>query len=180
VSTKTELVRGYAEALFAIATAEGDLDKVENELFDFAKALEANADLREALTDPALPAERKKAVLADLLGGRATPHTLNALDFIVEQGRARELGEIVSALANVAAASRQSSLAEVRTAVDLSDTQREQIRKALSDASGRPVEIKVVVDPSIIGGVVARIGDEVFDGTVRSRLTEVGERLKGA
>jgi F-type H+-transporting ATPase subunit delta len=99
--------------------------------------------------------------------------------FVVEQGRGRELGNIVETLAQVAAERRQSAFAEVRSAVPLGATQRRRLAKALSEATGRQVELKVVVDPSVIGGVVARVGDEVFDGSVRSRLDEAKQHLVG-
>ncbi|MEX0991507.1 MAG: ATP synthase F1 subunit delta [Actinomycetota bacterium] len=180
VTTKDAVIRGYAEALFAVADAEGDLDKVEGELYAFAKAIEANPELREALTDPALPVERKQAVIGDVLGDKTNPSTANLLGLLVEQGRARELQRIIEQLAQIAAERRQSSLAEVRTAVELDAKQKAALRDALSAAVGRSVEVKVVVDPSVIGGVVARVGDEVIDGSIRTRLEEANAQLKGA
>ncbi len=174
---KDDLVRGYAQALFSVAEAEGALDKVEDELFAFAKAMELHAELRAALTDPALPADNKRGVIQDLLGARAHPVTSNLLGFVVESGRARELVGIVEELVAVAAERRQNRLAEVRSAVPLSDEQRSRIARALSHATGRKVEVKVVVDPSVVGGVVARLGDEVFDGTIRTRLNEAKQHL---
>jgi len=177
---KDALVRGYAEALFTIAEAEGNLGAVGDELFAFAKAVEANPKLREALTDAALPVENKRAVLRDLLSDRANPHTLNVLGFLIEQGRARELGRIIEGLAEIAARRRRRALAEVRSAVPLAERHRKSLAAALSRATGRDVEVKVVVDPSVVGGIVSTIGDEVYDGTVRTRLRSAGERLKGA
>lgn len=173
---KDRLVRGYAQAVLAVAEAEGELEAVEDQLFRFAEAVGRNASLREALTDAALPAERKRAVLADLLQG-ASPHTVNLLGFLVEQGRARELERIVRTVAELAAERRRRVLAEVRTAVPVSEERRRRLEEALSAATGREVEVKVVVDPAVIGGVVARVGDEVFDGTVRSRLERAREVL---
>ncbi len=177
MASKDALVRGYAQAIFAVAEAEGDLQTVEDELFGFAKAVERETRLREALTDPALPADRKLAVIRDVLGPKASSHTANVLGFLIEQGRARELGRIIQGLAEVAAERRQRQLAEVRSAVPLPDERRASLEAALSKATGRAVEVKVVVDPSVIGGVVARVGDEVFDGTVRTRLQRARERL---
>ena len=81
---KDELVHGYAQALFAVAEAEGALGSVEDELFSFAKALDRAPDLREALSDPGLPAENKKGLIRDVLGERAHPLTANLLGFLVE------------------------------------------------------------------------------------------------
>jgi len=174
---KDDLVSGYAQALFSVAESEGVLDRVEDELFAFSKAVEQNRELGQALTDPALPAENKKAVIADLLEERAHPVTASLVGFVVESGRARELIKIVERLAEVAAERRQQALAEVRSAVPLSDEQRERLREALSRATGRSVEVKVVVDPSVVGGIAARIGDEIFDGTVARRLADARQHI---
>ena len=176
---RTEAIRGYAEALFSVAEAEDALDVVEDELFQFARALEGQRELREALTDPALPAERKRDVLADVLGDRVNPHTVNLLGFLVEQGRARDLPAIVDELVAMAAERRQAAVAEVRTAVPLDGEHRERLAEALGRATGKKVELKVVVDPSVVGGVVARVGDQVIDGTIRRRLELARERMTG-
>lgn len=179
VAEKDALVGGYARALFEVAEAEGELPAVEDELFAFAKALQIRTELREALTDPGLPPENKKGVIRDLLGARANPHTVNILGFLVDQGRTRELGRIIEELVEVAAERRRHQLAEVRSAVPLDETRRKKLAAALSKATGRAIEVKVIVDPRVIGGIVAKVGDEVFDGTVRGRLLDARERLAG-
>jgi F-type H+-transporting ATPase subunit delta len=177
MAEKDRLVNGYAQALFAVAEAEGTLETVEDELFRFGKAVEREPGLRDALVDPSLPVDRKKAVLQDLLGDKASTHTLGLLGFIVEQGRAKDLSRIVSALAQVAAECRRKAVAEVRVALPLDATRRGRLQTALARATDLEVELKVLVDPSVIGGVVARVGDQVFDGTIRRRLDLARERL---
>ncbi len=177
MADKDAVVRAYAEALFAVAEAEGELPAVEDQLYAFGKALETQTRVREALTDPALPAENKKALVRDLLGGRANPHAVNAIAFLIDQGRAREIGRIVEELAAVAAERRAHVLAEVRSAVPLDEAQRHRLAEALSRATGKQVDVKVVVDPTVVGGVVAKVGDEVFDGSVRSRLDDARARI---
>jgi len=175
--TKDALIGGYAQAMFVVARAEDALASVEDELYAFGKALEQNTGLRESLTDAALPVENKKAVVGDLLSGRANPVTIGLLGFVIEAGHARELPKIVDELARMASAEREHVLAEVRTAVDLSAEQRERLAQALSRATGRQVDVKVVVDPSVVGGVIARVGDEVFDGSIASRLEDAKQAL---
>jgi F-type H+-transporting ATPase subunit delta len=177
VARNKEAIRGYAQALFAVAEAEGILDEVTEELFRFTRTVEQHPELRQALTDPGLPAERKRAVLEDLLGDRANRHTVNLLEFIVEQGRARELEAIVSELIELAAERRRHVVAEVRTAVPLDADRRERLAGALSEATGKDVELKVIVDESVVGGVVARVGDQVIDGSIRRRLELARESL---
>ncbi len=174
------VVRGYAEALLSVAEAEGEVDATVDQLYAFGKALEREGRVYEALVDPALPVENKRALVSDLLGERANPNVVNTVDFIVEQGRARELPAILAALADLAAERRQHVVAEVRSAVPVDAAQRGRLAEALSRASGRTVEVKVVVDPTVIGGLVARIGDEIFDGSVRTRLDDARDRLATA
>ena len=176
---KDALVRSYAEALFRLAEAEGELDAVERQLFAFAALLERETRVRDALTDPALPPENKKKLIADTLGERANPLAVRLLGFVIELGRAREVGRIVEALAEVVAATRERAVAEVRTAIALDDARAKKLADALSKAAGRPIEIRVIVDPDVLGGVVARVGDEIFDGSVRTRLQEAREQLTG-
>lgn len=169
---KGDRAAGYAAALVAVAQAEDVLPKVEDELFAFAKAAEQNPALREALVDQTLPLENREALVRDVLGGRAQAVTVNMISFLVASGRARDLSKIADAFVQMAAAAREHAAAEIRTAVPLTDKQRERLEKALSKATGRTVDAKVVVDPSVIGGVIARVDDLVFDGSVSSRLED--------
>jgi F-type H+-transporting ATPase subunit delta len=172
-----EAIRGYAQALFSVVQAEDALEDVQDELFRFARALDQENQLRETLTDPALPIERKKAVLQDILGTRASPHTVSIVGFLVEQGKTRELTAIVDELVALASEHRDAAVAEVRTAVQLDDRQRDELAKALELATGKKVELKVVVDPSILGGVIARVGDQVIDGSIKRRLEMARDQL---
>lgn len=165
-----KVVRGYAQGLFAVAEAEGELDRVEDELYRFGKTVEREASLREALIDPSLPADRKKAVIGEILGQKASRHTIAILAFLLDQDRAKDLSKIIAALAEVAAEQRSKAVAEVRSAVPLDDQRRTKLAKALSKASGKDVELRVLVDHSLVGGVVARVGDQVFDGSVKRKL----------
>ncbi|GIU96312.1 MAG: hypothetical protein KatS3mg013_0115 [Actinomycetota bacterium] len=174
-----ERVRGYASALVTIAEAEGALGRVEDELFAFAKAAEQHPRLRDALADRALPVDNRVALVRDVLGDRVHPVTLTLLSLLVEAGRARELVPIAEAVASIAAQRRSRVVAEVRTAVPLTEAQRERLEHALSRATGRTVEAKVVIDPTVVGGVVAKVGDEVFDGSIASRLREAKHVLGG-
>jgi F-type H+-transporting ATPase subunit delta len=168
---------GYAAAVVAVADAEGAGGRVEDEVYAFAKAVEQNPQLREALTDQALPIENRVALVRDVIGQQAHPATLSLISFIVESGRARDLGTIAEHAVAIAAERREHVVAEVRSAVPLSDGQRERLERALSRATGRTVEVKVVVDPTVVGGVVARVGDLVFDGSVASRLEDAKHAL---
>ena len=174
-----ELIQGYAEALFSIVKAEGELDRVEDELFHFGKLLESNHELKQALSDKSIDRGQRAKVLEEILSAKVSPHTLGLLEFIVAQGRARQLPQILDELSDLAAEARSAVVAEVRSAVALDDSQREQLARALSQATGKKVEVKVVVDPSVVGGIVSKVGDTVIDGTVRRRLEQLKEQVRG-
>ena len=174
-----ELISGYAQALFRVVKAEGELDRVEDELFRFGKVLESNHELKQVLADQGIDKAQRNKVLDELLADKVSPHTLGLLSFVVEQGRARYLPEILGELTRLAAEARNSVVAEVRSAVPLDDKQQEQLAAALSKATGKSVEVKVVVDPSVIGGIVATVGDTVIDGSIKKKLTELRSQVGG-
>ena len=166
----------YATALFGVARSEGNLAEVEDELFRFARTLESNDELRTTLTDAALPVSRRQQIVEDLLGGRANPVTTALASMVVGVGRSKDLVSIIDELVRLSASEANKELAEVRSAVPLTDEQRTRLAEALGQATGKSIELKVVVDPSVLGGLVAQVGDTVIDGSVRTRL----EQLKTA
>jgi F-type H+-transporting ATPase subunit delta len=173
------LIHGYAEALFRVVQAEGEIETVEDELFRFGKLLESNHELKQALSDQSIDRAQRAKILEDLLGDKVSPHTLGLLLFVVEQGRGRQLPQILGELSDLAAEARNSVVAEVRSAIRLDEKQRAELAESLSKATGKKVEVKAIVDPSVIGGVVAKVGDMVIDGTVKRRLEQLKEQVKG-
>jgi F-type H+-transporting ATPase subunit delta len=170
-------IDGYARALFEVARAEGTLDEVEDELFRFARSYEGSEELRKALTDDLIPTGKRQSIVEDLLGGKATPTTVQLISMVVAGGRARDLPAIVDRLVQRAAQSKDAEVAEVRSAVALTSDQQDRLRAALANATGRNVNLKVIVDPSVLGGLVATVGDTVIDGTVRTHLDQLKSRL---
>jgi F-type H+-transporting ATPase subunit delta len=170
-------IEGYARALFEIARAEGTLDEVEDELFRFARSYESSDALRNALTDDMVPAAKRQAIVEDLLGGKATPTTTQLVSMVVGSGRGRDLPAIIDNLVARAASSKSLAVAEVRTAVPLTEDQEARLAAALANATGKQVTLKTIVDPSVVGGVVATVGDTVIDGTVRTRVEQLKSRL---
>jgi F-type H+-transporting ATPase subunit delta len=167
----------YATALFEVARAEGNLERVEAELFQVARALESNDELRSKLTDQLLPVELRQGIVEDLLDNKAMPVTKALVSFIVGSGRARDLPAIIDLMVHRAAAERDEVVGEVRSAIPLDDDQQRRLGEALSKRTGQRVTVKVVVDPSILGGIVATVGDTVIDGSVRRRLDQLKESL---
>ncbi len=163
----------YADAFFAVAAAEGNVSEVEDELFRFARVLEGHDDLRSALTDPHIPAARRQQIVEDLLGGKATTVTTALVSMLVGAGRIGELPRIVEQLASRSSAAGGATIAEVRSAVALTDDQQARLAAAISAKTGHEVTVRNIVDPAVVGGVVTRVGDAVIDGSVRTRLSQL-------
>ena len=170
-------IEGYARGLFEIARAEGTLDEVEDELFRFARSFEGNDSLRNALTDEQIPASRRQSIVEDLLGGRATATTTQLISMVIGSGRGRDLPKIIDVLVDRASSAKNLQVANVRVAVPLSADQEQRLAAAIANATGKQVNLKVTVDPDVLGGVVATIGDTVIDGTVRTRIDQLKSRL---
>ena len=173
----TEKVEEYAAGLAKLADAEGELNRVADELYQLGRTVESSDELRSTLSDRSIPASRRIGVLEDLLGSSASPVTLNLVSMLVGAGRGNHIGPISEELVRQAGVTRGQAVAEVGSAVALNDDQRDRLRSALSNATGMNIDIVVVVDPDILGGVVAQVGDTVFDGSVRTRLEKMKERL---
>lgn len=171
-------IEGYARGIFEMASGEGELERVENELLAISRALDTSPELRSRLTDPQLPLERKQAVIDELIGGRASALTVGLVQLVVGQNRVSELPSIAKAVAESAAASRDKAVAEVRSAVPLDDETVQRLTTSLGRATGKDVEVKVVVDPSVIGGIVARVGDTVIDGSIARRVESVRQAVR--
>jgi F-type H+-transporting ATPase subunit delta len=175
----SDRIDGYAAAIIEVAAAEDALERVADELFRVARLFESSGDLREALTDRRIPTDRKQGIVDDLLGERALPLTVGLLSFVVAVGRSGDLAAIADRVAGMAAAAADRVIAEVRSAVELDEDQVSRLAESLGRATGKDVDVKVVVDPAVIGGIVARVGDTVIDGSVRHRLDELRTTLQG-
>ncbi len=171
-------IDSYGAALFQVAQAEQDLARVEDELFTVANRVRSNDALRQALTDQSLPVELRQGIVEDLLGGRASPTTTNLVSMIVGAGRAKDIGAIIERFLELSAGSRSETLAEVTSATPLDTDQQQRLAAALSKRFGHHVSLKVTVDPSIRGGLIAQVGDTVIDGSVRTRLEQLKTQLQ--
>jgi F-type H+-transporting ATPase subunit delta len=173
--THTQTIGGYAAALLAVARAEGDVEGIADELFRVAQAFSRSDDLRETLSDPRVPIERKLSVVSDLLGSRASDTTVSLVEMLVSTGRIRDFSAITAEMTELAAAAEDEVVAEVRSAIPLDEATIARLAEQLASATGKAVSVRTIVDPAVIGGIVARVGDTVFDGSVRSRLQELRE-----
>jgi F-type H+-transporting ATPase subunit delta len=150
MSDRTDL---YASAFLSLVRAEGSGNEVLDELFRVSRTIEGNDELRTALSDPHLPADRRTQIVQDLLEGKAHALTISLVSTTITNGRVRDLPIIVDSMLARNAATGDKVVAQVRSAVALT----------------------VDVDPSVLGGIVTQIGDTVIDGSVRQRLSQLRE-----
>ncbi|MFT4659639.1 MAG: F-type H+-transporting ATPase subunit delta, partial [Ilumatobacter sp.] len=113
----------------------------------------------------------------DLLGGKATTTTTQLVSMVVGSGKARDLPAIVDVLVQRASNAKDLAVAEVRTAVALTGDQEARLKAALENATGKSLNIKSIVDPSVVGGVIATVGDDIIDDSVRTRIDQLKARL---
>ncbi|MHB1534285.1 MAG: F0F1 ATP synthase subunit delta [Acidimicrobiales bacterium] len=172
-----ERIEGYATAILEDVSGGDALDNVEDELFRFMRVVDGTTDLRLALTSREVPAPARRAVVVALLGAKAHPGTVRLAAYATQVGRPRDYLEQLDRLVERIAAERDRRLAEVVSAVELDADQRTRLADALSRVSGRPTEVRITVDPAILGGFVATMGDTVVDASVRHRLNLIKERL---
>jgi F-type H+-transporting ATPase subunit delta len=170
--------RRYARALFALARDEDRVGPVRGELDALAGLIADHPELRQALFRPLYPAAERKAALA-ALGERlgASPLLRHFLQYLVDQRRLVDFAEIRAEYERLADAAAGRVHAELASAVPLGEAQVERLRRALAARSGRDVAIRVAVDPALLGGVVAKLGDLVFDGSLRTQLAQLRASL---
>ncbi len=182
--TLSAVVSRYADALADVVTTPGSTLHAQDavsELQSFDQALHASAELHSALLTPAVPASRKKAAvgrIADVL--RLSRITKNFLFVLIDHRRIGSLPEIIQAFERISDERLGFARAEVASAREMSEGQRASLNTDLERLTGKRIRIRFQVDESLIGGVVARIGSTVYDGSVRGQLHSLERRLTAA
>jgi F-type H+-transporting ATPase subunit delta len=166
-------------ALLAAAEGEGALDDVEDELFRFGRIVDREPALRAALTDSGVPAERRLPLLRTLLEGKTRPATARLLERALTDPVGRSFDRALEDVVVLAAGRRDQVLAVVRVADPLTEEQTRRMTDALTRSAGRQVRLQVEVDPTVLGGAVVDMGDEVVDGSIARRLDSARRRLAG-
>jgi len=171
------LEHASAAAHVSAADADGDLDALEDNLFRFARIAEANADMRELLSDPEKSLEGKRQLLHTLLDDKVDDSTFRLVGQAVAS-RHRSLSGVLATYQQVAADRRESLIATVWVAASLSSDHKDRLANALSTEYAREVHLNIIVNPAVLGGVRVAIGDEVIDSTVETRLKQAHRRLE--
>jgi F-type H+-transporting ATPase subunit delta len=166
------------EAEIAYADGEGKLDEIEDELFRLDRVIAAERALSDKLSDRNIPVERRQELIHGLLDGKADPVTIRLAERAVD-GRGRNFAGSMRSYQVAAAARRNASIATVRVAADLTEAERSRLSELLGRQYGRQIQLNVIVDESVVGGIRIDIGDEVIDGTIAARLDEARRRIAG-
>jgi F-type H+-transporting ATPase subunit delta len=172
-----ERVDGYATGVLEDIDNRDALGGVEDELFRFLRIVGGSEPLMAALSDRDLPPSIRKGLVVDLLQGRASSTSVRLAAYATQVGRPRDYEALLSHLVDRVAAESNRRLAEVRVPIELDDDRRQQLAEALRRVTGHPVDVRVTVDPTVLGGFVATVGDTVVDGSTRHRLELLKERL---
>ncbi|SEM20239.1 F0F1 ATP synthase subunit delta [Nonomuraea pusilla] len=166
-------------AAAAEAESQSRLDDVEDELFRFGRIVAANPELRRALADDSAPADGKRELLRTLLDGKVAPTSLRLVTQLAVHRRGRSLETGLEEYGQLVAQQRQRLVAVVRSAVELTEGQKQRLAAWLRTSYGRDVHLNVEVDKRVLGGFSVRIGDEIIDTTIVGRIEEVRRRLAG-
>ncbi len=165
------------ESASAAADKSNELEQLENQLFDFAQVLIANPDFRQALNTTADSDEGKVSLVESVVNGKYVASTINLLKKVVLLRRGRNIDATLATYAHYVSNSRNRLVAHIKTAVELSPTQKSSLIAALTKQMGREVHVNIEIDPKVLGGISIRYADDVIDGTVVNRLAEASRAL---
>ncbi|HUJ65092.1 MAG TPA: ATP synthase F1 subunit delta [Acidimicrobiales bacterium] len=172
-----ERLDGYSTALLQVLPSDGGLTQIEEELFRFMQVLDATEELRTVLSSRDVPAAARKRLVGDLLSAKATPTTQRLASYATQVGRPRDYEDLLAFLVDRLSKESHKRMAEVRSAIELDEDRQQELSNALRRVVGYDVQLRVSVDPSILGGFVATIGDTVVDASVRHQLEVLRDRL---
>ena len=173
---KGAIARRYAGAMFELARKQNTMDRTLDDVKHIAE-LFSQRKLAYLLREPKIPAQRKETALRQALASKVLPTSLNLALLIVQRELVDVMPNIATEFEKLVLDYRNQAIAEVTTAAQLDDAQKAIVKKALEHKTGKSIIMQTRVDPSILGGVVARVGDEIIDGSVRNRLHILQQQL---
>ena len=176
MARRVTAARRYAEAAFETGRTDGTLDAWERDMATIAVTMR-HPELRRLLQHPAIPFAEKERVLRAVLGRGVAQGVVNLLLLMVRRGRPGAIEPMIARFTELLRRERGIAFAQVRTALPLDEGQRAEIASRLRTLTGSEVEMDETVDPDLIGGVAVRIGDRLYDASVRSRLERLRARL---
>lgn len=174
------VARRYATALADVVIERGEAREVRDELTAWEEMMQSNETLLEVFRNPTIPYDQKQKVLKSLIERtRVRPLTANFLQVLLQNQRLAELGEVNRRFAQVLDERSGVVSAQVTTARPVPESSQEALRSKLTTLTGKKVSLSFTTDEELIGGIVARIGSTIYDGSVRNQLQQVKERMTG-
>ena len=174
------VARRYARALYEEAAQQKKLDAVDEDIAMLQESLAGSPELERFFADPRLNAERKTSVVDSLLAKRVNPITLNFVHLLINKNRETILADIVDAFMRMRDDQQGVVEATARVALPLDAKSEKELSEAVASITGKKVRLNTEVDPSLIGGAVIRVGDTVYDGSVRHQLNNLRKRLENS
>ena len=170
----------YAKALFSLAQDDHRHREVRTEIEALRDLFDGTREIREALLTPAHPASERKAALNGIAAHASiSPVVKNFLSYLIDQRRLINFSDIVESYGELSDQAEGMVTAEIVSASPLDDRRKDRLRRALSERTGQEVRLEIEVDPSLIGGAIAKVGDLVFDGSLRTQLGQLRSNLSG-
>jgi F-type H+-transporting ATPase subunit delta len=175
------LAKRYAKALFAVGKEENALDEYATSLKEFATMLADNPELDDALSNPMYPLDAREGVMAEVVKAADLSTIMgNFLNLIVQKRRADVLGDIAEMFQILVDEENNIAQGTVVSATELSAEMQAKVQETLEKITGKQVTLTTQVDESIIGGMIAKVGDLVMDGSIKTQLEELKESIKGS
>jgi len=165
------------EAEASVANQNNELDRLEEEIFQFSRIVASDLELRQILNSSKYSSEGKRVLVAKLLASKVCPSTSRLLASLVSGMRGRSIEKTIAFYASAAAARKMRVIAHVKSAVELSQAQKDKLESSLSGKIGQPVRLNVELDPKVLGGLSIRFADELIDATIVNRLADAGRAL---
>ena len=174
----SEVAAPYAQALLSIAKSKNSVDEFNQTAGDFLNLLAESNELSQFLASPIANKEAKRGVINQVLGDDANPQMKNFMMLLVDKGRIIVVQPILETFRALVRDLQQTVLAEVVSAVELTDEQKETVRQKVQGmTNAQSVELSTQVDPDLIGGVIVKIGSKVLDASIRGQLRRIGLQL---
>jgi len=176
VARRDSGARRYAEAAFQVAMRDDTLETWRSDL-DTAASVAADERALTVLANPSVPAERRSAMLTQLLGGRISQPVQNLIQLLLRRGRIEELPRVAAEFRRLDDERQGITHATATTAATLTPDEVQALTTRLEETTGGRIALDVQVDPSLLGGLIVRVGDRLIDGSVRGRLERLRNRL---
>lgn len=174
----SDVVQGYAESLYGMAELENSVDDLEDQLFELNKGIISNAELRDFLASTDILAGEKKKALDEILTATASPLIRNYMNILIDTNRAPLIADVALGYINLVQESKNQVLAEVTSAVPLTDDLTEKLTAELGKMTGKRVSVKNIVDTSIVGGLVIKMEDKIIDLSLQRKLSNLHNSLR--